>query len=145
MPTYRKLRFLRFPEGLIAVYTIPQEGTLGIFLDQVLRYPKHHDERAPLSMKHGTIECSFMMHCYPTNRGSLQRRLCQLGCDCLFVPPREYQQSSDNHRLLSPAISSYNDHLQHTTTSCMYLLMWKIRSHLFSDMAPRNHVVEWCL
>jgi hypothetical protein len=43
---YRNFHFLRSSECLIALYTILQ-----VAVDQALGYPKHHDERALLSMK----------------------------------------------------------------------------------------------
>ena len=50
-PTYRKFHFLRSPESFITHSAIPQEGTLGFSFDQVLGYPKHHDERPLFSVK----------------------------------------------------------------------------------------------
>ena len=51
VPTHRQFRLLRSSEGSIALHTILQEGTLGIFFGQVLGYPEHRDERASLGVK----------------------------------------------------------------------------------------------
>ena len=65
-PTYRKFHFLRSPEGLITPSAIPQEGTLGIFFDQVLGCPKYHAERPLFSVK---TRRSCTTRCYPISRG----------------------------------------------------------------------------
>jgi hypothetical protein len=86
-PTYRKFRFLRSLEGLIALCTIPQEGTLSIF-GQVLGYPRQHDERASFNVK-------IRNNCYPISQWSLQYRKLQCGLSrcCLFLPRKGISHS----------------------------------------------------
>ena len=74
--TYRELRSLHSPEGLslIALCTIPQEGTSGIFFGQVLGHPEQHHERTLFDMKTPNNRIFFHDSSLFNKQGSLQRR-----------------------------------------------------------------------
>ena len=123
---------------------LPQEGTLSIFLGQVLGYPKHHDERTLFSVKTWNNRMFFHDALLSNKSRVTGTQTMPITEVCLFVcSARGYITRLTNptilrqhHRLLFPAVSAYNASHLRSSTSCMYLLMWKIHSHETFRIGP---------
>ena len=102
---------------MIALYTVPRDGTLGILFEQVLGLTKHHNERALLNVKTRHNGTSCMTPVVQQIKGHCSTAHCRVVV-CLFdgrvykIGPR-IQRCSDNLN----TIVYYHPHHPHTMST----------------------------